>query len=388
MTKSVFTEGKARFAAPRADKVSRDMSVFYNPAMKLNRDITVAVLSACELTGIYACDIMAATGVRTIRLAKELPEGKLKRIYANDMSHDAVMLLKKNLKLNKIKFENWKKEKERSKNKTLKVIISEKDANMFLLESNGFDYIDIDPFGSPNPFIDSALKRISRGGILAITATDTAPLSGTFEKACERKYYGKPCRNAYMHETGLRMLIRKAQLIGSQYGRALIPIFSYYNLHYFRVFFRCEKSKELADEIIKEHGYLLYCRKCLTTKKADSVFNEKKCSCGQEFSEIGPIYLGKLWDKTLVSKMKKDSSLEKFLSVIESEERIEIPFFYLVGEVCKRSHLSVPKKSMIISGLKKHGLEASETHFDPEGIKTNASPEKIVEMIIKLNSKK
>ena len=90
MTELVFSEGKARFTAPKEDVVSKEMGVFYNPAMKLNRDVTVSVLSASELMGIYACDLMAASGVRTIRLAKELPEGKLKRIYANDMSHDEI----------------------------------------------------------------------------------------------------------------------------------------------------------------------------------------------------------------------------------------------------------------------------------------------------------
>ncbi|MCU0373510.1 MAG: ATP-binding protein, partial [Ignavibacteria bacterium] len=42
----------------------------------------------------------------------------------------------------------------------------------------GFDYIDIDPFGSPCPFLDAAIKRLSRGGILAVTATDTSALAG------------------------------------------------------------------------------------------------------------------------------------------------------------------------------------------------------------------
>ena len=95
MAESVFTEGSAKFLAPKSDTISRQMGVFYNPAMKLNRDVTIAVLSACELSGIYACDLMAASGVRTIRLAKELPKGKISRIYANDASHEAVELLKK-----------------------------------------------------------------------------------------------------------------------------------------------------------------------------------------------------------------------------------------------------------------------------------------------------
>ena len=43
-----------------------------------------------------------------------------------------------------------------------------------------------------------------------------------------------------------------------------------------------------------------------------------------------------------------------------------------------------PKKADIITSLRKEGFEASETHFDPEGIKTEATPEKIAEAIRKL----
>ena len=59
-----------------------------------------------------------------------------------------------------------------------------------------------------------------------------------------------------MHETGLRILIRKVQLIGMQYEKALFPIFSYLKDHYFRVFFRCIKGKKICDEIAEKHGML------------------------------------------------------------------------------------------------------------------------------------
>jgi tRNA G26 N,N-dimethylase Trm1 len=38
------TEGAATVRVPAAAKVSREMEVFYNPVMKLNRDITVLLL--------------------------------------------------------------------------------------------------------------------------------------------------------------------------------------------------------------------------------------------------------------------------------------------------------------------------------------------------------
>ena len=65
------------------------------------------------------------------------------------------------------------------------------------LESAGFDYIEIDPFGSPTDFLESSIVRLSRRGILAVTATDTAPLCGTYPNTCKRKYsYWLPLQDA------------------------------------------------------------------------------------------------------------------------------------------------------------------------------------------------
>ena len=106
------------------------------------------------------------------------------------------------------------------------MILSEDDANLFLLKSSGFDYIDIDPFGSPNPFLENAVVRLSREGILAVTATDTSGFTGTYPKATKRKYDSRPIKNEIMHETGIRILIRAVQLFGSRHDKALIPIYS------------------------------------------------------------------------------------------------------------------------------------------------------------------
>ena len=51
-----------------------------------------------------------------------------------------------------------------------------------------YDYVDLDPFGTPVEFIPAALQALKRNGILAITATDTAPLAGTQAKKCVRRY--------------------------------------------------------------------------------------------------------------------------------------------------------------------------------------------------------
>jgi tRNA (guanine26-N2/guanine27-N2)-dimethyltransferase len=167
-------------------KISKKLPVFYNPVMKMNRDISVLLLNSVADKEIKIADIMAGSGVRSIRFLLELEKGKISGITINDYSENAVKDIKKNLRLNKIKISK-------------KIEITNKDANNLLLESFGFNYIDIDPFGTPNPFLDSAVKRISREGILAVTATDTSALAGSFPTACKRKYWAVPLRNELKH---------------------------------------------------------------------------------------------------------------------------------------------------------------------------------------------
>ena len=238
---NIINEGSAKLRIAAAKKISKEMPVFYNPVMKLNRDIAVLLLNSMDKKNLQIADPLAGSGIRSIRFLLELNKDKLKTIFINDYSKNSIKSIKENLKLNKIRLNN-------------KIIIKNEDANLFLLNSTGFDHIDIDPFGTPNPYLDSAVKRLARDGILAVTATDTAPLAGTYPTACLRKYWAIPLRNELMHEIGLRILIRKIQLIGAQYDKALMPVFSYFKEHYFRVFLRCEKGKKDVDKVIEQHG--------------------------------------------------------------------------------------------------------------------------------------
>jgi tRNA (guanine26-N2/guanine27-N2)-dimethyltransferase len=361
-------EGKAIIRTEKAGKISKKMGVFYNPVMKVNRDITILLLR--QFPPMNLCDPLAASGIRSIRFAREL---KYKSITANDLSPRAVVLIKKNMRLNKVKFK-----------------VYNCDANLFLLNSSGFDYIDIDPFGTSNAYLDAAIKRISRKGILAVTNTDTAALTGTYPKACARKYWSMPKRDYMMHETGLRILIRKIQLVGMQYEKALWPIFSYFKNHYFRIFFQCLKGKELCDGIAEQHGM---------------------------FNDAGPLWLGKLWDGKLVNKIyatliknpKNDNSLEnteynnkklikkkikiinnnqnknellKFLKIIKDESKISAVGFYDMHQIAKNNKLrTMMRKEDVIRKIKNKGFKASDTHFSGTGVRTNIPYNKLVMML-------
>ncbi len=346
-----ITEASATIKVPEETKISKQMEVFYNPRMKANRDLTITVLNAWEKNNLQIADPFAASGIRTIRILKECKKEKVESIWLNDHSPDAIQQIKDNLKQNKLE-------------KDKRIIIEQKDANMFLLESHGFDYIDLDPFGSPVAFLDSACKRIARDGILAVTATDTSALCGAFPDACKRKYAATPMHTAIMHEIGLRILIKKCQEIAAQYDRALYPIFSYAKDHYMRVFFLCEKGKIKANEIVDQH-------------KIITVGN----------NTAGPLWTGKLWDEKFIKDMKTEEETTKFLDIIKEEAGIEQIGFHEIHALCKKNKLHIPQYLPLIKAIKDAGHNVARTHFSLNGMRSTISEKELLEIIRKLNKK-
>ncbi|MFH0978772.1 MAG: tRNA (guanine(26)-N(2))-dimethyltransferase [Candidatus Woesearchaeota archaeon] len=338
-------EGRGIISGTKEEKVTSRMEVFYNPVMKHNRDVSVMVLKTIGGKMLKICLPLEASGIRGIRFFKELPKGMIEKIYFNDHNEKAVKAIKANLKLNKIK---------------TRYEISCQDANLFMRTGQGFDYIDIDPFGTPNPFLDSAIQAISRNGIIAVTATDTAALCGTSEKACLRKYWAKPMHDSCMHETGLRILIRKVQLIGAQYSKALIPMYSYSKDHYMRIFFKVVKGKEETERILSQHDY---------------------------FKGFGPMWIGRLWDKELAKELAKqdtDKELSKMLIAIEAESRINTIGFYDLHEISGRLKHEVPKTEDLMKSIRKAGHKATITHFLPYGIRSTITEKELARIISNL----
>jgi len=351
-----ITEGTITIEAPVEEKISKELSVFYNPAMKLNRDLSILLLKAVDDTDMAVCDPLAGTGIRAIRFLAEIPEKKIESITINDYSADAADLIGKNIEANK---KNIVSDAE--------IRITNKDASLMMLESKGFDYIDIDPFGTPDPFLDSAVIRLARKGILAVTATDTSSLAGTFPNVCKRRYWATPDHGHLKHEAGIRILIRKVQLIAAQYEKALVPIFSYSKEHYMRIFFRCEKGKSKADKVIAKHGM---------------------------HGSSGPMWLGRLWDEKLVEKMYSlvpEIGYEfdaRFLQTILDESKIDGVGFHDMHVLCKKNKLIIPKFEHIIEEIKKKGHDVSRTHFSEVGLRSGIDEKELVEILKRISKKK
>ena len=105
---SKIEEGKAVIKVPIVKTVSKEMDVFYNPVMKLNRDISILLLNSIDMDKLNIADPLAGSGIRAIRFLKELERGKIKTISINDYSDKAIKSIKNNLKLNKVKVNNKK----------------------------------------------------------------------------------------------------------------------------------------------------------------------------------------------------------------------------------------------------------------------------------------
>lgn len=370
----IVSEGKARIRVPSGSgTVARKMPVFYNPVMEFNRSLSISLLNNISRKHMKIALPLAATGVRGIRFIRELRKGKVSEVKFNDIHVKAFEYTMLNLQLNDI-----------SKD----VVVSSMDANLFLLQNEGFDYIDIDPYGSPSPFLESAVKKLSRGGILAVTATDTAALCSAKPKACLRKYWSRPMWNEQMHEIGLRILARRVQLTGAMHDKALTPIYSYSKDHYLRIFFVCKKGKQLCDAIMKKHLYFLYCTRCMQRKT--SRYNHEKC-CGKQMEFAGLLWTGELWDAKLAKKIASDFGPKKertFCSNIAKEAGIGTVGIYDLHKLSRLYQTRPPKPEKVVSALRKKKFRASRTHIDDNYIRTDASIGDLVETIKKIQGQK
>lgn len=342
---TLFNEGKAKFQASKGT-ISSKLEVFYNPAMKLNRDICIEIIKKLKPKTI--CEAMAASGVRAIRLALETDS---KNITANEANLNVIKTIEKNIKLNKVED---------------KVKITAEHAQI-LLRSNKYDYIDIDPFGPPAPYIEDALYALKESSILAITATDTSCLCGRYIKACERKYRARPLKCGFEKEIGLRIMIGNAQLAALKENISLVPIFSHSSNHYLRAYLQVKKQ-----DVSKDIGFILYCPKCL--KRKTSKTNKAKC-CNQDMLYAGPLWLGRLWDK----KLTKDFELIKY---IKEESEIDTLGFYDTHKMAKVFEKQAPRLDILMEKIRNKGYKVSRTHFKPEGIRTNAPLELIKSFLV------
>lgn len=75
--------------------------------------------------------------------------------------------------------------------------------NMQRRQKTFFDVVDLDPYGTAVPFLESALNSLADGGLLAVTFTDMAVLCARSPHVTFYKYGGSPLNKRYCHEVKL-----------------------------------------------------------------------------------------------------------------------------------------------------------------------------------------
>ncbi len=339
-SKSLISEGKAKIIVN---------DVFYNPKMKFCRDVDMKVFE--KLNADDYLDALSATGIRGIRAYLEASYNPI----FNDKDKKAVKTIKMNLKLNKIEAE-----------------VLNEDANV-LMRRRSFTHIDIDPFGSPSMFIDSACYSAKK--YMSVTATDTAALCGSAITSGLRKYSSFVEKTEYYHELGLRNLIGKIAREITKYDKAIDVLISWGKEHYYRVHLKIKRSTRLAGELYKRVGYIFHCRKCgFRDWKSfeDEQMERHICSiCNEKMRMYGPLWIGELHNIDFIKRLEKKGEVGELFKRIEEE--IDIVTYYNTHNIACMLKTSPPPLDDLINYLKEVGYKASKTRFGGSTFKTDAS---------------
>jgi tRNA (guanine26-N2/guanine27-N2)-dimethyltransferase len=377
----IVKEGLAELIVPETGEAQATtrLPAFYNPLSKVSRDLAVIVVDSyfsgrsCGL----AAEPLAGTGARIIRLLLE--SGSVTEGLAGDISEWAVRLSEVNRERNGL---------------VERLRIEHSDANLLLsrLAVEGrAGYVDIDPFGSPVRFLENGFRATERRGLLGVSATDLAALSGSSRRTAYWKYGLTLVKTNFYRETAIRALAGFAVMTASRLSLGAEPVLSVAYRHFVRVFLRVERGKRRAYHARSQVRYLIHCKYCLNTSVMSDVSEwREKCSiCGNPNVLVGPVWTGALSDKNLVEKILNsrylsDPIYREAIKIVKTiaEELDDIPWSFQISEVSRRAKTSPPKTKNVIERLREVGYRASPTHYDPAAVKTDA-PSDILTKIVK-----
>ncbi len=357
--KNGISEGLAR--------IHLENGVFFNPEMELCRDVSsLAVGTLGEKLSV--CDGCCASGVRGIRY--KLENRNIARVEFVDLSEKACKLAKKNIRANKLRA----------------CSVHCEDLNLFLYKKN-FDLLEIDPFGSPVPYLYAALRSFARvrEGVLSVTATDMAVLCGAHPSACLKNYQARPIDNEFCHEIAARILLGKVARTASEFNLGIEPLLTFSHQHFIKIFVRVRKGAKYAVESMRALGYVSYCGACLNREARKGVVVREMCACGKKFDFAGPLWLGKLEDAGFVRKMEKLNAARAYrnkrkiaslLALIREEAEMP-PTYFDMHKICEKMKCTPPKLESAIARLRERGFRVTKTHFRENCVRTDADVKEV-----------
>ncbi len=367
-------EGRTVLKVPRVrgQPSSRD-PVFYNPHMRLSRDLTVASVGPANPRVV--CDPLAGVGARGIRIAVELDPDT---VVLNDINERAVELIEENVRLNGVEDV---------------CRIENRDANALMYEdelAGSFDYVDLDPFGTPVPFLDAAVRTLRNRGLVGVSATDVSALAGRYPRAARRKYWVEVERVEFYQEVAIRALISYVVRTCAKYDLAFEPLVAFFQRHHVRVVGRVRRGAKRADRALRRLGHVGHCRECGFTDVIEP--GEDECpECGEDLTVLGPLWVDDFADRSWAKRAAEVAGrleLERARELLErlAEEPGTPPWAYDIHQWASRLGLArVPKLKDVLERLRDEGYRALRPHYSTKAVvKTDASPAEFRELLREL----
>ncbi len=378
-------EGRTKLLVPLASLKSRGPPpknpAFFNPLASVTRDFAVlfyAARSAQAQSKIRLLDALAGVGARGIRVANESSTSI--DVHLNDANPAAADLARRNCEINGI---------------SDRCEVSVEDANVLMYSAprrgERFDAIDVDPFGSPVPFVEAALSTVRLGGVAAFTATDLSALTGKSRASGLRKYYVDLSPTDFPHEVAARALAGYLVIRAASRERGARPLFAHVDSQYVRVYVEVRGSARAADESLRGIGYLEYCPRCLYRGIRAADERGRTCPyCGGKLQILGPLWLGDLFDRGLLEAMLRESESRgwsgrsKVLSRMLQEVGLP-PYYYSLDSIADALGICVPRVDSVVEELRSLGYKAARSGIYGLGVRTDAPHGEVIEAVRRLS---
>ena len=291
---------------------------FLNPAMAPARTRSVMLLADAlehgwlvgEEQDLRALDALCATGVRVRRWRNEVPahlQPRL-RITANDLDAFALDWLKTSHAVFppsvsvEHQLEDDRYERPLVGAMHNGIFMMQNDARIALMES-AYQWIDLDPFGSPVNFLDAAVQGLSRVGFLEVTATDTAALTGSSPGSQQRRYGAKGIVDSYAHDDAVRVLLGLVATTAARHDRAIEPVLALFDGHHVRISVKVRRSREGASKVLEHMGWRI--------RNEDGTYRFVHHPTPDEVERgSGPMWIGPMWDADIAGRITEERALE------------------------------------------------------------------------------
>ncbi|QPG75816.1 hypothetical protein FOA43_003178 [Brettanomyces nanus] len=337
-------------------------------------------------------EALSASGLRAIRYAKEIP--LIKSIIANDLSAAAVDSINVNIQHNQV---------------GNKVTSNHADAIQYMSQhKDEYHVIDLDPYGSAAPFLDSAMQAVKNGGMMLITCTDMGVLAGNgYPEKCFALYGGSNVGGDATHETALRLVLNMIATTGAKYRKSIEPLLCLSIDFYVRLFIRVHQSPIKVKELAYNTMMMSKCSGCysVTEQRLGKISHNKNgskkfglatgashigpnCSfCGYVNHIGGPMWAGNLHNKDFIDRVlslqaKADDKIYKTLPRIKgmltmAKNELDAHFYFKPTSVSSVLKIPAPSIETFTGALGNLGYHASLSHTVPNSIKTDAPWETI-----------